>query len=207
MIIPKKNLSTDFVVVGGGMAGICAAVAAARNGIKTVLVQDRPMLGGNASSEIRMWICGAHGKDQKEAGILEEILLENYYLNPTLRFTIWDDVLYTVVRNEPNITLLLNTTVMDTAVENGNITSVSAWNMHSCTRYEISGRFFADCSGDSILRLSGAEYRTGREASSEFGETHAPELADAKTMGNSILIQLRRTDGPHRPFKIGRAHV
>ena len=78
MIIPKKNLSADFVVVGGGMAGICAAVAAARNGIKTVLVQDRPMLGGNASSEIRMWICGAHGKDQKEAGILEEILLENY---------------------------------------------------------------------------------------------------------------------------------
>ena len=138
MIIPKKNLSADFVVVGGGMAGICAAVAAARNGIKTVLVQDRPMLGGNASSEIRMWICGAHGKDQKEAGILEEILLENYYLNPTLRFTIWDDVLYTVVRNEPNITLLLNTTVMDTAVENGNIVSVSAWNMHSCTRYEIS---------------------------------------------------------------------
>ena len=134
MIIPKKNLSADFVVVGGGMAGICAAVAAARNGIKTVLVQDRPMLGGNASSEIRMWICGAHGKDQKEAGILEEILLENYYLNPTLRFTIWDDVLYTVVRNEPNITLLLNTTVMDTAVENGNITSVSAWNMNSCTR-------------------------------------------------------------------------
>ena len=134
MIIPKKNLSADFVVVGGGMAGICAAVAAARNGIKTVLVQDRPMLGGNASSEIRMWICGAHGKDQKEAGILEEILLENYYLNPTLRFTIWDDVLYTVVRNEPNIALLLNTTVMDASVENGRIVSVSAWNMHSCTR-------------------------------------------------------------------------
>ncbi len=200
MIIPKKNLSADFVVVGGGMAGICAAVAAARNGIKTVLVQDRPMLGGNASSEIRMWICGAHGKDQKEAGILEEILLENYYLNPTLRFTIWDDVLYTVVRNEPNIVLLLNTTVMDASVENGRIVSVSAWNMHSCTRYEISGRFFADCSGDSILRLSGAEYRAGREASSEFGETHAPEQADAKTMGNSILIQLRRTNGPHRPF-------
>ena len=111
MIIPEKQLSADFVVVGGGMAGICAAVAAARNGLKTVLVQDRPMLGGNASSEIRMWVCGAHGKDQKEAGILEEILLENYYLNPTLRFTVWDDVLYTVVKRETNITLLLNTTV------------------------------------------------------------------------------------------------
>lgn len=82
MIIPKKNLSADFVVVGGGMAGICAAVAAARNGIKTVLVQDRPMLGGNASSEIRMWICGAHGDNNRETGIVEELLLENQYLNP-----------------------------------------------------------------------------------------------------------------------------
>lgn len=200
MIIPEKQLSADFVVVGGGMAGICAAVAAARNGLKTVLVQDRPMLGGNASSEIRMWVCGAHGKDQKEAGILEEILLENYYLNPTLRFTVWDDVLYTVVKREPNITLLLNTTVEDVSVENGMIRSVSAWNLHSYTRYTISGRFFADCSGDSILRLSGAEYRTGREASSEFGESHAPETADKKTMGNSILIQVRKTNGPHRPF-------
>lgn len=200
MIIPEKQLSADFVVVGGGMAGVCAAVAAARNGLKTVLVQDRPMLGGNASSEIRMWVCGAHGKDQKEAGILEEILLENYYLNPTLRFTVWDDVLYTVVKREPNITLLLNTTVEDVSVENGAIRSVSAWNLHSYTRYTISGRFFADCSGDSILRLSGTEYRTGREASSEFGESHAPETADKKTMGNSILIQVRKTNGPHRPF-------
>ena len=200
MIIPEKKLSADFVVVGGGLAGICAAVAAARNGLKVILVQDRPMLGGNASSEIRMWVCGAHGKDQKEAGILEEILLENYYLNPSLRFTIWDDVLYTVVHRESNITLLLNTTVEKVSVENGSIVSVSAWNLHSYTRYTLFGRFFADCSGDSILRLSGAEYRMGREASSEFGESHAPDHADRKTMGNSILIQLRKTDGPHRPF-------
>ncbi len=200
MIIPEKHLTADFVVVGGGMAGICAAIAAARNGICVVLVQDRPMLGGNASSEMRMWICGAHGKDQKEAGILEEILLENYYLNPTLRYTMWDDVLYTFIKREKNITLLLNTTVEDVSTENGKITSVSAWNLHSYTRYKISGRFFADCSGDSILRLSGAEYRTGREAASEFGESHEPEVADKKTMGNSILIQLRKTNHPHRPF-------
>lgn len=201
MIIPKKTLSADFIVVGGGMAGACAAIAAARNGISVILVQDRPMLGGNASSEIRMWICGAHGKDQKEAGILEEILLENYYQNPTLRYTLWDDVLYSMVKSEPNITLLLNTTVQDVSVENGNIRSVSAWNMHSYTRYEIAGQFFADCSGDSILRLSGAQCRWGREAAGEFGESHAPAEADSKTMGNTILVQLRKTSAPHRPFK------
>ena len=85
-----------------------------------------------------------------------------------------------------------STTVEKVSVENGSIVSVSAWNLHSYTRYTLSGRFFADCSGDSILRLSGAEYRMGREASSEFGESHAPEQADRKTMGNSILIKLNQ---------------
>ncbi len=200
MQIPVKKLSADLAVVGGGMSGVCAALAAARNGLSVILVQDRPMLGGNASSEMRMWICGAHGKDNKEGGILEEILLENYYYNPTLRYTIWDDVLYTFIKREKNITLLLNTTVEGVKTEGSRIVSVSAWNLHSYTRYEISAKFFSDCSGDSILRLSGAEYRTGREASSEFGESHAPEKEDKKTMGNSILVQLRKTDRPHQPF-------
>ena len=84
MTITRRKLSADFVVVGGGMAGLCAAVAAARNGAKTVILQDRPMFGGNASSEIRMWICGAHGDNRKEAGLLEELQLDNYYFNPTM---------------------------------------------------------------------------------------------------------------------------
>ena len=69
----------DFCVVGGGLAGLCAAVAAARHGAKVVLMQERPMLGGNASSEIRMWVSGAQGKNNRETGILEEIMLENLY--------------------------------------------------------------------------------------------------------------------------------
>ena len=77
----------DLCIVGGGMAGLCAAIAAARNGAKTLLMQDRPMLGGNASSEVRMWICGAHGADNKETGILEEIMLENYYRNAGLKYS------------------------------------------------------------------------------------------------------------------------
>ena len=93
---------TDLCVVGGGMAGVCAAVSAARHGIKVVLVQDRGMLGGNASSEIRMWICGAHGKDNRETGIIEEIMLENFYSNPQLSYPLWDAVLYNKVRAEKN---------------------------------------------------------------------------------------------------------
>ena len=72
----------DVCVVGGGLAGLCAALSSARHGAKTLLMQDRPVLGGNASSEIRMWICGAHGDNNRETGIVEELLLENQYLNP-----------------------------------------------------------------------------------------------------------------------------
>ena len=82
-MLNKKIINADLCVVGGGMAGICAAVAAARNGAKVVLMHERPVLGGNASSEIRMWICGARGENNRETGIVEEIALENYYRNPT----------------------------------------------------------------------------------------------------------------------------
>ena len=79
-MLNRKKISADLCVVGGGMAGICAAIAAAREGAKVVLMHERPVLGGNASSEIRMWVCGAQGENNRETGILEEILLENLYL-------------------------------------------------------------------------------------------------------------------------------
>lgn len=200
MMVKTRELCADFVVVGGGMAGLCAAVAAARNGAKTVIIQDRPMFGGNASSEIRMWICGAHGPNRKETGLLEELQLDNYYYNPELRFTIWDDVMYSFAIREPNLRVLLNSSVEKVEVENGKITSVTAWNLVEYTRYKVSGKLFSDCSGDGILRLSGAKFRQGREGRDEFDESHAPEVEDKKTMGNSILIQLRRTSA-HRPFR------
>ena len=111
----------DFCIVGGGMAGLCAALAAARNGAKTLLMQDRPMLGGNASSEVRMWICGAHGADNKETGILEEIMLENYYRNAGLKYTLWDTVMYEKARFQENLTLLLNTTCNDLEMDGDRI--------------------------------------------------------------------------------------
>ena len=106
----KKNRQADVCVIGGGLAGICAAIAAARTGAKVVLMQDRPMLGGNASSEIRMWVSGAGSRvrNLQETGIMEEILLENMYRNPTRNFSIWDSILYEKVKAEENIELLLN---------------------------------------------------------------------------------------------------
>ena len=79
------------------MSGVCAAVAAARKGVKTVLIQNRPILGGNAGSEHRMHICGADyhmsRPNARETGILEEILLENKRRNPTMNYPIFDTFL------------------------------------------------------------------------------------------------------------------
>ena len=100
-VVKEVRLATQFVVCGGGLSGICAALSAARHGVKVVLVQDRPMLGGNASSEMRMGIMGAAGDQNKEAGILEELQLKNFYYNPLRRYTLWDDVMYSAVVEEP----------------------------------------------------------------------------------------------------------
>ena len=83
----------DVCVVGGGFAGMCAAIAAARHGAKVILVHDRPMFGGNASSEVRMWPMGAKGRDLRETGLFEEIVLTNMHRNPTRAYGIWDSVL------------------------------------------------------------------------------------------------------------------
>jgi hypothetical protein len=179
------------------MAGLCAAIASARNGARTCLVHDRPVLGGNASSEVRMWICGAHGDHNKEAGILEEIQLENCYRNPSLNYSIWDSVLYGKAFFQPNLTTLLNTSCFAATMAADRIASITAWQLTSQTWHVISARQFIDCSGDSILApLTGAEHRSGREARAEFDEDIEPTRADGKTMGNSLLIQVRRTDSP-----------
>lgn len=186
---------TDLCVVGGGLAGLCAAIAAARHGIKVILLQDRPVLGGNSSEEIRMWVCGSHGKDNRETGIIEEIFLENFYQNKGLKYPIWDSVLYEKAMKEQNLTLLLNTSCFDAEVEDNTIKSIRAWQSNAETFHNIEAKYFADCSGDSILApLSGAEYTYGREAKSDYNETIPPDTADKKTMGMSCIFQIRETD-------------
>ena len=204
-MLKTQTLQADLCVVGGGIAGLCAAVEAARHGLKTVLMHERPVLGGNASSEIRMWICGAHGRDNRETGLIEEIALENLYRNPTKNYYLWDTVLYSFARREKNLTLLLNCACMDAETETGEFPDGRTTRIKSVTGYQLTtqqfqrveARFFADCSGDSILApLTGAEFRIGRESKEEFGENTTTETADSCTMGMSCLIQGRETTQP-----------
>ncbi len=194
-IFVHKEHHVDFCVVGGGLSGVCAALAAARHGAKVALMHDRPVLGGNASSEIRMWVCGAHGKNNRETGIIEELMLENLYRNPNRIYAIWDSILYEKMRFDPNITLLLNCSCNDAQMDGGRIVSVTGWQLTTQQKHTVYAKLFADCSGDSILApLSGALYRYGRESSEEFGEDIAPKQADRKTMGMSCLMQARQLD-------------
>ena len=191
--------NTDVCVVGGGIGGMFTAISAARHGAKVVLMQDRPVLGGNASSEIRMWISGAgtRVRDLQETGIMEELQLENMHRNPRRNFTTWDALLYEMVRFEPNIELLLNCTCCDATMDGSRIESVRGFQLTTYKWHEVHAKIFVDSSGDSILApLTGAEYKVGREAKSEYNEEFGLEQADNHTMGMSILIQCRETDHP-----------
>lgn len=191
----------DLCVVGAGAAGMFAAVAAARHGAKVVLMNDRPVVGGNASGEIRMWIRGAHGSDNQETGLVEELGLMNLRRNPTLNFSIWDSVTYEFVKNEPNIELILNCSCLDAVMDGDRIVSIKGWQTTTQKFHTVTAKLFADCSGDSVLApLTGAEFRMGRESRNEFGEDIAPEVSDDCTMGMSCLLQVRETDR-EIPFK------
>jgi len=195
----------DFCVIGGGMAGLCAAVSAARGGAKVALVQDRPVFGGNSSSEIRVHVCGADRHNQKpnmrETGILEELRMENLSRNPQRSFSIWDTILYEMVLLEPNIERFLNCSCMEARMDGPLIKSITAWQLTTQTYHIIEADIFADCSGDAILApLTGALYRVGREARSEYGESIEPEVADRKTMGMTCLFQAKDMGTP-QPFE------
>lgn len=202
------RLAADFVIVGGGIAGVCAALAAARNGAKVVLVQDRSILGGNASSEVRMHIVGAdcHGTrpGARESGLIEELKLEDAARNPHRSYSQWDLLLYEKVTSEPNITLLLDTDCvgceLDLSGGGRRITAVRAVRNSTEDSFVITAPLFADCSGDGRLAVeAGAEFMTGREAKSDYGESLAIDVADPQTLGSSILFTAREYGTP-QPF-------
>lgn len=202
----EKSLSADFVVVGGGMAGTCCAITAAREGIEVILLQDRPVLGGNASSEVRLWILGAtshmgnNNRWAREGGVIDEILVENLWRNPEGNPIILDALLLEKIAQEPRITLLLNTTVDSLTMEDdGRIGTVHAYCSQNQTAYRVSAPLFCDASGDGILGyLSGASYRVGTEARSEFGELLADEKSGRTFLGSSLYFYTRDTGKPVR---------
>ena len=189
---PQKR-HFDVVVVGGGMSGLCAAMASARQGAKTALVQDRSVFGGNASSEMRMHISGASchwGKrDAAETGILMELQLENKYLNDSYNYSIWDGVLWNAAQETKNLTLCMNTTMSAVHSDGKHISSIDCYQMTTELWMELTADVFVDATGNGTLGyMAGAEYKIGREGRDEYREEDAPDVPDGKTMGNTIYF-------------------
>jgi len=204
--LKTETLSPDLCVVGGGLAGICAAVTAARAGIRVVLIQDRSVLGGNASSEVRLWTLGAtshmgnNNRWAREGGLINELLTENLYRNPEGNALLFDALLFEKATAESNLTLLLNTAAFSAEKKNENtIASVKAFNSQNSTMYEVSAPLFLDASGDGILGfLSGAAFRIGQESREEFGELCAPENPSKDLLGHSLYFMSKDTGHPTR---------
>ncbi len=198
------DLDTDVLVAGGGLAGVCAALSAARHGAKVVLVQDRSRLGGNSSSEVKMHVVGANSHKGRpgwrDSGIIEELRLDDAVNNPQRCWELWDLLLYDKVVSEPNITLLLESIVYAAETKDGAIQRVMVRCDKSEHLYRVKAKIFCDCTGDSRLALeTNAEMRWGREQRKEFGESLAPETADTETLGSSILFTSRLYHKP-MPF-------
>jgi len=202
----------DSVMVGGGLAGITAAISAARLGSKVALVQNRPVLGGNSSSEIRVRVGGAGSEIEvagvgnlpwaRETGIIEELFVEDRPRDPSHLETsetnsIWDLVLYEKVRKEKNIALFLNTHAREANTTGNLIEKVVCTQLGSEKTICLKGKIFVDATGDgTVAKYAGAEYRMGREAQCEFNEELAPLEADGLTMGNSLSFHARDVGHP-----------
>lgn len=165
---PDDGGSYDLVVVGGGVAGTAAAVSAARNGLTVALIQDRPVLGGNGSSEVRVWPEGhTRQKPFTHIGdIVEEICppKSGGTGNAKGGGIYQDERKLAVVRAEPRIRLFLEHRVNAVDAPNKRIVSVTAQNTRSARRVRISGKLFADCTGDATVGyLAGADYQMSKE--------------------------------------------
>jgi hypothetical protein len=200
---PKQTINADLVVVGGGLSGICCSITAAREGLKVVLVQDRSVLGGNASSEVRLWVLGAtshmgnNNRWAREGGVIDELLVENMYRNSDGNPVIFDSILLDKVVSEPNITLLLNTSVYDVTMKGATIESARAYCSQNQTEYELQAPLFCDASGDGVLGfLSGAAFRMGAEHRDEFGELFAPSKQYGELLGHSLYFYSKNVGRP-----------
>ena len=178
----------DFVVVGGGMAGTCAAISAARLGVQVALIQNRPVLGGNNSSEVRVHL-GARIKLEPypALGNLVNEIGPRRGGNARPKDYYEDDRKLDAVMNEPNLSLFLNHHANKLAMDGNRIVKVFAENLETGEKLAFTAPLFADCTGDGTIGfLAGAEYMTGRESRDTFNEPTAPEKSDNLTMGISV---------------------
>lgn len=185
---PQQAGEFDLVVVGGGVAGTTAAISAARLGLKVALIQDRPVLGGNNSSEVRVHLGGrikvepypALGDVVKEIGPTRggNAQPADYYE---------DDKKMQMVLAEENISLFTNYRAFAVKTEGSSIKEVQARHIETSEELSFTAPLFADCTGDGTIGfLAGADYAMGRESREEFGEATAPETPDKMTMGSSV---------------------
>ncbi|POT56719.1 FAD-dependent oxidoreductase [Citrobacter amalonaticus] len=200
---PSRTLHADLVVAGGGLAGLCAALAAARDGLQVILVQDRPVLGGNASSEVRLWANGAtshmgnNNRWAREGGIMGEIMEENLWRNKEGNPIMFDLLLLDMAKSQPGLTLLLNTAVYEVEKQQQRIHQVKAFNAINETFYTLSARQFCDATGDGVLGyLAGAEFREGAEEPEELDEKMAPGEHFGHKLGHSIYFYTKTTANP-----------
>ncbi len=160
---PEPAGEFDLVVTGGGIAGTCAAVTAARLGLKVALIQDRPVLGGNNSSEVRVWLQGARSKEPwpRVGDVVAELETRDraHYGAENTAEIYEDDKKLAVVRGEPNITLFLEHRGNGVVMEGKKIRAVLATEIRTGRRIQVAGRWFADCTGDACIgALAGADF-------------------------------------------------
>lgn len=196
-----KEIAYDLVVVGGGMTGLCAAIEAARNGISVALIHARPVLGGNASSEIRVHISGADHSlekpDYSEGGILYELMLENKARNDNFSYSTWDMILFEAVKKQENLTVYYNTVMYDCETEGDKITAIFCVQETTEMRYKFTAPLFVDATGNGTLGYyAGAEFRQGSESKAQTGELDAPEKENNERMGNTIFFRARNMGYP-----------
>jgi len=185
---PQNAGNFDLVVVGGGIAGTCTAVSAARLGLQVALIQDRPVLGGNNSTEVRVHLNGEVNQPPYPAlgGVVNE--LDTGMRGNAQPAEHYDDQRkFKVVQAEQNIHLFLDNHAVKVEKQGDRIVAVIAQDIQKGTKSRFAAPLFADCTGDGTLGyLAGADFRMGRESKAETGESLAPEVPDKMTMGASV---------------------
>jgi len=199
----SRTLNADLVVAGGGLSGTCAAITAAREGLEVILVQDRPVLGGNASSEVRLWALGAtshmgnNNRWAREGGVIDEIMSENLWRNPEGNPVLFDTILLDKVWAESKLTLLLDTVIYQVLMDNERIDAVRAYCSQESVSYLLEAPLFCDATGDgTVAYAAGASFRVGAEKADEFNELLAPDRNYGELLGSTIYFYSRDTGNP-----------